>query len=327
MAWKRTVTGVIAVAFAGTLTACGSGGGAAAGGTGLDAALSRVADNSNMRSFISYDDTAALVKLGGKAFKPAGFSALIGHGTGNLVDFFQILPTEAGISLLDEKYAISAGLPPASVGLLAGGQNAAAVSSKLTAQGWKRKGQLLVMLPLNLSNKLDGETTGVLSQVQTTGSDLVYGLPQANLSMAGSPSGQTLAQDPLIGALANCLGDVVAADITAKYPFGAQPPTAVAVGVSRPASNSAVPHGVVCVAWPSSASASQYSAALRKALSSGYSVRSRQRWSAILHKASVTTIGGSQNVVQLQAQTPQNVLTVFDMLVSADLPGLPAGLR
>jgi hypothetical protein len=327
MAWKRTVTGVFAVVFAGALVACGSSGGGAAGGTGLDAALSRVADNSNMRSFISYDDTAALVKLGGKAFKPAGFSSLIGHGTGNLVDFFQILPSEAGINVLDEQYAISAGLPPASVGLLAGGQNAAAVSGKLTAQGWKRKGQLLVMLPLNLSNKLDGETTGVLSQVQMTGSDLVYGLPQANLSMAGSPSGQTLAQDPLIGSLANCLGDVVAADITAKYPFGAQPPTAIAVGVSRPASNTAVPEGVVCVAWPTSAAASQYTAALHQALSSGISVRTNQRWSTMLSDTSVTSIGGSQNVVQLRAQTPQNVLTVFDMLVSADVPGLPASLR
>jgi hypothetical protein len=326
MAWKRTVTGVSAVAFAGALAACGSGGGGI-GGTGLDAALSRVADNSNMRSFISYDDTAALVKLAGRTFKSAGYSSLIGQGTGNLITFAPIIQSDAGINVLGEQYAISAGLPPASVGLLVGGQNAAAVSGKLTAQGWKRKGQLLVMLPLNLSNKLDGETTGALSQVQMTGSDIVYGQPQANLSLAGSPGGQTLAQDPLISALANCLGDVVAADITAKYPFGALPPTAVAVGVGRPSSNTAVPHGVLCVAWPSSAAASQYAAALRKALSTGVSARTNQQWSTMLHDASVTAIGGSQNVVQLRAQTPQDVRIVFDMLLSADLPGLPANLR
>lgn len=54
----------------------------------------------------------------------------------------------------------------------------------LTGQGWKRKGQRLVLEPLNLSDSLDGETGGWLSQVQSAGSDAVCGQPQTDLSLA-----------------------------------------------------------------------------------------------------------------------------------------------
>jgi len=321
---KRAATLVLVVAAAGTLAACGSGGGAGpGGGTGLEAALARVADTSGTRSLITYDDTAALVKLAaGNIYETSGYARLIGNGASALIAFASMVQSQAGINVPGEQYAISAGEPPATVGLLAGGQNAAQVTQKLTGQGWKRQGQRLVMLPLSLSNALDGETAGWLSQVQPTGSDVVYGQPQANLSLVGAPSGQTLEQDPRINALANCVGDVVAADITSVYPLSTLKPAEVAVGVTRPASNAAVPHAVVCVSWATSAAAGQYAVALHQAISSGVSGRLDERWSAVLHDASVATIGGSQNVVEWQAQTPQGVLTVFNMLYSLDLPAL-----
>jgi hypothetical protein len=88
------------------------------------------------------------------------------------------------------------------------------------------------------------------------------------------------------------------------YPGSALNSAELAVGVTRPASNAAVPHAVVCVAWPSSAAASHYTSALHQALSSGISVRDQKPWSQILRAVSVTTIGGSQNVVQWRGQTP-----------------------
>jgi hypothetical protein len=325
MAWKWTVASVLAVAAAGALAACGSGGGAASGGgTGLEAALSRLADTSNNRSLITYDDTAALVKLSGNTLSATGYAPLIGNGVGSLIADASTVQSLAGINLLGEQYGISAGVPPATVGVVAGGQNAALVTRKLVGQGWKRQGQRLVMLPLNLNNELDGETTGLLSLVQPTGSDVVFGLPKGNLSQAGTPAGETLEQDPRISALASCLGNVVAADITNEDPFTTLKPSEVAAGVTTPASNAAVAHAVVCVAWPSSGTAARYTSALRQALATGSSQRTRERWSAMLRDASVTTIGGSQNVVQWQAQTPQGALTVLDMVDSADLPGLPS---
>jgi hypothetical protein len=311
-----------AVAAGALVSACGSGGGGSGGGTGLDAALSRVADNSNTRSLVLYDDTAALVKLAGKRLG-TGYGPLAGTGAGGLQSYFAVIQGQAGLRPLDEHYAISAGSPPAAVGILVGGQNADQVTRGLTRQGWKRDGARLVMLPLNLSNPLDGETAGWLSQVQPTGSDVIYGQPQADLRQAGAPAGPTLAQNPQISALANCLGDVVAAAILAVYNTGAAVKPAVAVGVSRPASNAAVPHAVACVAWPSSDAASRYAANLRQALASGKSLASNQPWSAIVRRASVTIVGGGQNVVEWQAQTPRSPLIVFQMIFNKDLPALP----
>jgi hypothetical protein len=111
------------------------------------------------------------------------------------------------------------------------------------------------------------------------------------------------------------------------YPQSPLKPAAVATGVTRPASNAAVPHAVVCAAWPSSSTASRYAAALHQALSSGSSLRANQRWSAILRGTSVTIMGGSQNLVQWQAQTPQGALAVFQMVDAADLPALPGCLQ
>jgi hypothetical protein len=322
--WNRIASAVLAVATAGSLvSACGTGGGGSGGGTRLDAALSRVADNSNTRSEVFYDDTAALVKVTGKRLTAKGYGLLVGTGASGLQPYVEVIQGQADIRLLDEQYAISAGTPPRNVGLIAGGQNTSQVTRDLTRQGWKRRGNLLVMLPLNLSNALDGATAGWLSQVQASGSDVIYGQQQADLSQAGAPAGPTLAQNSQISALANCLGDVVAAGIFSPYDRGAAVKPAVAVGVGRPASNTGVPREVVCVAWPNSGAASRYAANLRTALASGRSLAANRPWSAILRQASVTVVGGSQNLVEWRAQTPGSPLLAFQMIYDRDLPGLP----
>lgn len=316
------VSAALAVVAAGALvSACSSGGSGA--GSGLTAALSRIADTSNTRSSIDYDNTAALVALAGKRISGKGYATLTGSGAAILQSAIPELQSQAAINMFDEQYSISAGQPPSVLGVLAGGQNSAQVTKGLTKQGWKKQGNQLVMLALNLENQLDSATGGQLARVQPSGSDVIYGMAQANLSQAGSPSGTTLAQDPLISAVANCLGNVVAAEITGKYSGPAQKPAAVAVGISSPSSSTAAPHVVACVAWPSSAAASKYAANLRKVLSSGFSPELDERWSAVLSHASVTSIGGSQNVVEWQAQTPGRAEEAFQLIESENLPALP----
>jgi hypothetical protein len=116
---------------------------------------------------------------------------------------------------------------------------------------------------------------------------------------------------------------VVAAQIQVGGNLGGRNPVAVAIGVATPASNSATPHAVACVAWQSQAGAAQYVADARKALSSGVSVATNQPFSAVLSHPSVTSIGGSQNIVQWQADTPSRVDVIFQMYLDRDLPGLP----
>lgn len=161
-----------------------------------------------------------------------------------------------------------------------------------------------------------------MDQVLPSGSDVVFGGKAAHLGQVGSPSGRTLAADPVIGELARCLGNVVAASIFTGAGI-TEEPTEVAAGVSQPASGTATAHAVVCVAWPSQATAAKYAANVRKALSTELSYEYDQPYSVMLPNATVTSIGGSQHVMQWQADTPGGADTVLQMATSIDLPALP----
>jgi hypothetical protein len=170
-----------------------------------------------------------------------------------------------------------------------------------------------------------------MAQVLPMGSDVVFGMPAARLSQIGSPRGATLATDPRVSALAHCLGNVVAAlgvfagghlpGVPGGY-LGGRKPTGLAVGVTRPASNTSTPRAVVCVSWPSQRAAARYAAVLRQALSRGVSLYLNERYSTLLTHATETAIGGSQHVAEWQADTPQNAQLVFQMFINADLPAL-----
>jgi hypothetical protein len=53
------------------------------------------------------------------------------------------------------------------------------------------------------------------------------------------------------------------------------------------------------------------------------SLATEQPYSDLLSNASVTSIGGSQNIVQWQADTPRRSDQIFQMYLNRDLPALP----
>jgi hypothetical protein len=314
----------VIIVLACSLAGC-SGGSAPGGGTGLDAALANVAGGPVAGAEVSYDDTAALVRLSGTdPFSTKGFAMLRGWGASSLMNLSADLSGDTGISVLREDYAISAGNPPRMVTLLHGGQDAAQVTSRMGKLGWKQGNGVLVG-PAFPGGGSQAAALYALQMhvVRADGSDVRLGESAVSPGQLGPPSGPTLASDPLISALAGCLGDVVAAQVQVGGDLGGRSPVAVAVGVSRPASNAATPHAVTCVAWSSQAGATQYTADARKALSSGSSLATRQPYSALLSHGSVTSIGGSQNIVQWQADTPRRADFIFQMYLNRDLPGLP----
>jgi hypothetical protein len=320
---SRFVRPILAAVLVTVAAGCSSGG---SGSSGLETALARVSDTANNRDAIYYDNTAELVSLAGSSLsvESKGYGQLRGMGASSLLIFMNTLPSDTGINLFDENYAISAGNPPATVTLVAGGQDASLVTGRMTKLGWKKDadGTLTGPSPLTAPGN-GGEYAISMGKVRAENSDVLAGGSGANLSQIGSPSGRTLADDPDINALAGCLGNVAAAVmyggpqtvITAAS-------TEVAVGISQPASATATPHAVVCVSWPSQAAADTYASNVRKALSTGLSPQLNERFSAILPHATVTSVGGDAHVVEWQAG-PSNVEAVFDMLNVGGLPALP----
>jgi hypothetical protein len=323
--YSRVAFAAASIFLAATLGACSSGSGAS-GGTSLDAALSRVANAYGTHSQIAYDDTSYLVKLSGTSLGTTkGFATLRGLGAPALAGLSANLTSDTGVSLFKEDYAITAGIPPKMVSLLHGGQSGSLVTSHMIKLGWKQNGGTLVG-PAEPGGGSPNAAFYALSMhtVRSAGSDLTFGQSGGNLSEIGTPKGSTLASDPLISALASCLGDVVAAQIgVGNSDFGGRHPAAVAVGVRKPASDSAKPRAVACVAWSSQAKAAKYTTDARKALTSGVSLATNQPYSKLLSQPSVTDIGGSQHVVQWQADTTSRADLIFEMYERTDLPGLP----
>lgn len=305
----------------------GSGsGGSGSGGSGLEAALARVADTPNNQSVIYYDNTSALVSLVGKSLsaEAKGYGELRGNGATNLVSSMALLPHDTGINLLDESYAITAGAPPASLTLVADGQDGTLVTGQMTKLGWKKGAGGTLAGPSPTTASMDTAEYAIhMRKVQAANSDVLIGGASADLSQIGSPSGSTLADNPGIKALAGCLGNVVAATMYGgRFATIKADPTEVAVGISQPAKASVAPHAVVCVSWPSQAAADTYAANVRKVLATGLSLRSNERYSALLGHATVTNVGGDAHIVEWQA-APVTAETVFEMQVTDDLPALP----
>jgi hypothetical protein len=306
------------------LTACSGG-----GSSGLQSALGSIANTAGNRTGIYYDNTAALVKIAGdKPDSTKGFAMLLGFGTGpsGLISYTGDLPASTGINVLGENYSISAGTPGDDLTLLSGGQDASKTASYLTRLGWVKHGRTLVApaSPTSTSEITEALSLELKQVSDSGGSNLVFGGASANLSQAGSPSGQTLAQDPVISALASCLGNVAAAYIGTYQISGLQTtPTEVAVGVLSPASNSSVPQAVGCAAWPSAAQASLYQRNLSEALSSGISYTLNERWSNLLTHASVSNVGGPEHVIAWHADTPGSGQAVMQLVDDQSLPALP----
>lgn len=317
----RCLLGIVVLAAA-TLTACSDGSGLAGDPTevtGFEEALSRIAATDATRTAVSYDDTATLVEVAG-ATSYDGYGYLRGLGAPALAAYSTILAEQASVDLAAADFTISAGEPPGTVGLVAGGQDADAATSGLTAVGYEEAGDHLVAPALAESDPSWGALSLAMAQVRLTGSDAVYGYQDSDLADGVDPSEPTLADDPLIAALANCLGDVVAAQISTAD-IGAKP-TAVAVGVRIPDGPDETAQATVCVSWADEGAADRYAENLPDALSAD-SPGTGQPYADLLTETKVTNLGGDAHVVSLTAATPDSPFLIFQMLARVDLPGLP----
>ncbi|MEV4513277.1 hypothetical protein AB0K00_30410 [Dactylosporangium sp. NPDC049525] len=200
-----------------------------AGGAGqvFLTALGRIVATDATRKAVRFSDSTALVRLGGD------WQALAGYGA---TDAVLAQAQGAGIRQAQARYAVTAGTGPAVTGpavtVLAGGQDAAAVQAALTAKGWTVDGDRL-MAP--------AKAAGAYPMVRAVGSDVLMAKDAALLATADQAT--SLAADPVLRSLAECLGGVVVAQ------YAATPVDTIAVGALR--SGDGRTHAVVCSAWPS----------------------------------------------------------------------------
>lgn len=273
-----------------------------------------------------FGDTRAIAGLGGGSEVRQSLAGVGGQDVGvHAEQAKQVL----GIDVAGSDMMLSAGVPPAELTLVIGGQSAAAITAAAGKSGWTGSGTLTH--PATLSDP-DVELMLIATQIRPAGPDVAFGERYVDLGRVDD--GHGLAEQPGAAALAGCLGEVVAALAAPVQPPRAAPaapstsPATVALvhdaaGGVRATAGSAAITSVLCLTTSTSQDAERLAAAMRSALATGSSTRSVQKWSGLLPRAKVEVLTGTVPTVRVTADTTGKPADrVLSMLITSDLPGI-----
>lgn len=342
----RAAAAVSALALAaGTATACSSSGTSGGGGGGAGSVtdtLKNIHTTAQSDSYIEYGDTAQIVKLSGGRSMAADspFGNLLGWGSGQMADYFQVLPPLTGFDSTTATSAVTVGYPPNQISVLFGTFDPAAIGTKLAAWGYHKqdRGDGVTAWIFSDDHKLDstkldpstgigpGMTTGWLNVIWVSKTSIAYGGATSDLAAALPAQSQPLSKDAVVGPLADCLGPTLAAVlITSPKLIGSSAVPAIAFGVTG--TSTADAREEICAEAPDDAGAKSLAAGFTKAVTSGHDYVQNEAWSKMLSDPQTTVIGGSKHVVQLSAKPVDPRLgLVFQLVEKNDflnLLGLP----
>jgi hypothetical protein len=324
------VRSLVAVTATALLVGCSSSSHHGSGSpSSLRGALDQIVANDNTRAWVEYGRPTALLAANGGSATHTPYGGAAGFGESDLADYARLLPPLVGFDPTKADVAVSVGQPPTHAGWLVGGVDAGQVEQALTKLGAKKDGAALRLAPDNqldldspLSQKLQAPIA-ILNLVAANGSSLRYGSGTAALDLVRASKGTTLGRDKTVVAVAECLGDPLAAVLTDR-PAGSSGPTReIGIGVTGTSATDAVEE--LCVATDSSGAAKAMKTRLQTALTSGRSLAHNEQWSQLLPGAAVNVRPG--DVVRLTAHPTQDdsAATLFQALTTQDLTTLIGG--
>jgi len=292
---------------------------------GLLGALGQVRATDSTRLYVEYGDLAAIRRLSGTDQDKTDRDRFLGiSGTG----FSNLAPSAVPMtedlrfdpSAMDE--ALVAGQPPDWVGVLWGDYDVEALDRELADRGIPSAAALggtRWRSGADRELRVEGPLTGIartneLNNLRTAPDSFIYAPARAGLDWAVLPGADTLADDPVLAALAGCLGDVVAAVFVRPE----EDPTAYAVGVRAP--SAAEVTDVACLAPTDAGTATRLRDRVEGELADGSAPSTRQPWSELLPDASVDVVDGA--VVRIEAKPVGPVGRVLQMLFNRDLAAL-----
>jgi hypothetical protein len=331
---------VLAVGAAAACSSSGStGGGAASAAPGsLKAALKNIHATAQTGRYLEYGDTAQLVKLNGGTSSAVNgpFARVLGAGADQLGEYSQLLPPLTGFDSLTATSAISVGTPPNTVGVLYGSFDPAAIGAKLAAWGYHEsdRGNGVTAWVFKDNHELDLSKadpatgvgpgmTGWLDVIWVSKTSIAYGGATSDLAAALPAQATSLADDPVVAPLADCLGSpLVAVVMTDPRLIGGSGVSALALGVT--ATGAADTRLEICAVAPDTAGAQSFAAGFTKAVGSGRDPVTDQPWANLLSDPQTSVIGGAKHIVRLSAETagPDGAALATSLVEQNDVVGL-----
>lgn len=261
-----------------------------------------------------------LIRNGSRPRLLPRWNRVVGWGATGLADYAAILPARIGLNVFAADTAVTIGMPPNNALRLDGQVDAAAVRRKLTALGAKpRTFGATRGLSLAPDNKIELSSPlaklGIINQLNQVAmfDDDFAASPNAATLQKVIDVHKSLADTGRYGALADCLGDVIAADID-PAPAGDRNAAAYGVGVRDPGSATGTDHEVVCVLPRSGRTGALTTALKRNFAPSATDAVTRIRMSQLLAKTVVDRSGPAvRATLTLRSSTaPGFVLAAVD---------------
>lgn len=271
---------------------------------GLLGALGRVRATADTRVSVEYGEPAAVRALMAK--DKVRYQTLRGYGYGSIAMYSETVEDTLGLDLDEFDGAIHVGEPPRHATVLWGDYDVAAVDGKLRGldiDGKEGLGETRWNSGAdNVIDFADGPFTNVVgpaqfNNIRTADRSFSFAPVAAGIDWVTAPGDETLAADDVLVSLAKCLGDVIAAQLTA---------TGEAVGVREDATE------VICLA----ADQADVSDALE-----GQAPSTGESWDRVLPDAKVDQDGALARVT-VPARDGQPVGRVLRLMAKGDLAEL-----
>jgi hypothetical protein len=304
--------------------------------------LKNIHAGSQTSDSITFGDTTQLAEAnGGSGAAHTGPLAwTLGFGADQLGEYSSILPPLTGFDPSSATSAISVGNPPNLVSVLYGSFDPAAIGTKLAAWGYHKQDRgggvtawvfaddhKIDMTKLDPDTGVGPGMGGWLNVIWVSKTSIAYGRATSDLAAAVPAQSTSLADDPMIGSLADCLGSPLAVMLlTGQKQIQSSAVTGIAFGITG--TGTADLQEEICVAAPDAAGAQTLAAGFTKAVGSGFDYRLAQPFSAMFSAPQTKVIGGSAHVVRLSAKpvAGQDPTVLFKMVQESDflsLLGLP----
>jgi len=276
--------------------------------TGLAKAMASVSGTGAATTLFEYGDLARMREL--KLIDPAGVSdrnkqllnprwaTVVGTGLGRLADTVAVLSPRIGVNPFAADTAVMIGQPPNTAVRLDGNVDDAAVQAKLTKLGAKpRTFGKTAGLSLGGDNKIDLSSplagygiVNQLNQVVVTRNTFAASPNAATLRLVRG-GGTSLLDTGRYADVAECLGDVIAADVLdTSQATSAETTTVVAAGVRAPTDPAAADTEVLCFV-PVAGSEKTVQQAAKKNLTLTSTAGSGVRLSTLLDSIKIDTVG------------------------------------
>lgn len=259
-------------------------------------ALPHLAGSAAASQEIDFGNVAGAIAVDGRPSSKTSLRWVVGQAENNL-DRYGVTPRDDGFDVPDITSGFTVGALSGQVTFLYGRFNTATIIGKFTAAGFQRQSALNGTGVVLRAGARPSTLSAAFPVIDVSPTRLIYGFSLSNVTAAIASGSDTIAKNPAVKGIADCLGAAKAATILPQGPWGIHDP--VGTGVAATSTHDLT--NVLCISSPNPAAAHSLATTLatkiknRRTRSPGY-------WPTLYSNPKSTFLGGPANIVRLTGQ-------------------------